>query len=315
MNTMAEFDFIRKIHRKIKVRSNDVIIGIGDDCALIDNGKKLLVTVDSQVENIHFRRDWGRPEYLGRKLVRVNMSDIFAKGGIPKYALLSVGLSDKKQSSFIPGYIDGVISELNINKIQLIGGNVSSVKSDLFFDLVMIGQVDGKNLRLRKGAGAGDIIAVSGTLGNASAGVEILSKDRAPAGRYRGLTDAFFSPDIVYYGNRKFWDYVTSSIDISDGLTGDLGHILESSGCGAEIDSDSIPVSEELRHYCRENGKDIFHFALSGGEDYRLLVTLRKNIPKKLIKENGFFVIGKIVRKKGLRIRGLKKRYNSFEHF
>ncbi|MCX7943762.1 MAG: thiamine-phosphate kinase [Deltaproteobacteria bacterium] len=312
---MSEFDFIERIQRKIKVRKGEINVGIGDDCAFIKNGNNLLITVDSQVENIHFKLSWGRPELLGRKLVRINMSDIYAKGGNPEYALLSIGVDYKNKKGYINTYINGVIKELEDNNIQLIGGNVSSVKKGIFFDLVMIGVVKEAKFRYRGGAKIGDYIAVSGMLGDASAGVKILEYFGPISKSYERLVNAFYGPEVYYYGDKKIWNYVNASIDISDGLIGDLSHILKSSNCGALIDLDKIPISSELRKFCGEKGLDINYFALSGGEDYRLLVTLKENTPKSVILESGFTIIGKIVKQRGIRIKGIKKSYSSFKHF
>jgi len=312
---MSEFEFIEKIKRRIKVRNKKVGIGIGDDCALIGGRGNQLITTDIQVENIHFDIKWGMPERFGAKLVRINISDIYAKGGIPEYALLSLGINYKNKKSYIDKYVNGVIDELERNKIQLIGGNISSVKSDIFFDMMMMGSVQIKRLRKRDGAGVGDLIAVSNNLGDAAGGLDILINRRRLISGFDSLVDAFVYPQVEYFGNYKLWDYVTSSIDISDGLIGDLNHILKNSRCGANINSKDLPISDVLREYSQKYKKDIFRFALSGGEDYRLLVTLKQEIPDSLIKEAGFIVIGQIIRDKKLYIKGVKGNYVGFEHF
>ncbi|MCX7959440.1 MAG: thiamine-phosphate kinase [Deltaproteobacteria bacterium] len=314
---MSEFDFIEKIKRRVKVNKERVLTGIGDDCALIKGGNRMLITVDSQVENIHFRTKWGNPETFGRKLVRINISDIYAKGGIPEYALLSLGADYKSQKRYFENYINGVLFELEFNNVQLIGGNISSVRSGLFFDLVVLGSVTRKRYRGRDGAKEGDLIAVSGKLGDASSGLEILERGRVRENYYNELVRAFMLPEVIYFGNTNIWKYITSSIDISDGLSGDLTHILKESHCGAEIYPEEIPVSSELAIYCRNNKQDILKYVLSGGEDYRLLVTLKRNTPDDLIEKSGFKVIGRIVHKKGLFIKGIRDRdiYKSFEHF
>lgn len=312
---MSEFDFIEKIKERVKNNKRDVILGIGDDCALIKGGNDLLITVDSQVEDIHFECRWNRPVELGKKLVKINISDIYAKGGIPQYALLSIGVNYKKRKRFIDNYISGIIDELESNNIQLIGGNVSSTKQNIFFDMVLIGVVEKGRLRRRDGANPGDIIAVSGEIGDASCGLMILKKkNRFDKGELK-LIKRFLYPDVRYFGDREIWNYVTSSIDISDGLAGDIMHILDSSSVGAVIDARRIPLSSELIDYCNRHRLDVFRFALSGGEDYRLLVTLKKDTPEEIIRRIGFSPIGVIIHKKGLKITGISKSYRGFEHF
>ncbi len=312
---MSEFDFIESIRKKIRVRNKNVLIGIGDDCALIDESRNLLVTVDSAVENIHFKREWGSSRLLGRRLVRVNISDIYSKGGVPLYALLSIGIDYKKRGAFVNRYVDGVIYELERNKIQLIGGNVSSAKDDMFFDLVLIGKVERGKLKRRDGAKSGDMIAVSGKLGDAACGLNILLTNQKRRTKYSSFINSFLLPDVRSFSEYRIWNYVTSSIDISDGLIGDLSHILEKSRCGAVLWKERIPVSRALIEYCKNNRLDIYRFILAGGEDYRILVTLRRDTPAKVIEESEFSVIGMIENKSGIRISGLKNNYEPFKHF
>lgn len=314
-NIMAEFDFIERIRRLIGVKKRDVVLGVGDDCAIIKGKSDILITIDSQVEDVHFKMEWGEPFKLGRRLVRINVSDIYAKGGIPKYALFSIGIDYKNKKEFVWRYIEGVLVELNNNDIQLIGGNVSSTSSKLFFDMVIIGDVNHNSIKRRDGAKVGDIIAVSGCLGDASAGLDILKKNYSLSKSYSRLVQKFYLPEVKCYSSKRIWSYVTSSIDISDGVVGDIRHILKASRCGAEIDASKVPTSKELRNYCNENGCDILDFALSGGEDYRLLVTLKRETPQKLIKHSGFHIIGEIIKTECLRINGVKKLYKAYEHF
>lgn len=312
---MNEFEFIRGIRKRLSLFRDEVRVGIGDDCAVLDIGDNFLVTVDSAVENIHFKREWGHPYWLGKKLVRVNVSDIYAKGGTPVAAFISTGLrfrtlGDKR---FIKKYIDGILDELASFNIQLAGGNVSSVARDMFFDMTLIGKVDKGSFRGRSGALSGDLISVSGSLGDSMAGLMMLSDRRFK--RDESLIDRFFLPDIKPLSEMRVWQYVTSSIDISDGLYGDLSHILEESRCGATIFVGKIPVSENLRRFCKRYNFDIYKFAIGGGEDYRMLLTIRADTPEILIEESGLHIIGQIESGSALRIIGSDGKYNSFHHF
>lgn len=312
---MTEFDFINKIKKKVRLKNKGVILGIGDDCALIDAKKELLITVDSAVENVHFKREWDSGWTSGRKLVRANISDIYAKGGIPVYALLSIGIDYNKKGEFVKRYIDGILFELEKNNIQLIGGNVSSSRGNMFFDLILMGEVLKDKFKRRSGANVGDLIAVSGNLGDSAAGLDILLNQRRDKDKYKKLIMAFMLPEVRYFGNQKIWDYVTSSIDISDGLIGDLNHILEESGCGADLQKDRLPVSKELVEYCDRYRLDLYRYVMGGGEDYKILVTLKNNTPTEIIKRSKFSIIGQIEKRRGIRIAGIGCRYNSFKHF
>ena len=313
---MDEFEFIEQIKRRVKIKNREVLFGIGDDCALLRIKRDTLMTVDSAVEDIHFKVEWGFAYHLGRKLVRANISDIFSKGGEGIAAFLSVGVNmrDKGKARFISRYIEGVIDELNAHKIELSGGNVSAVRDRCFFDLFLVGGAQKGNFRGRGGASPSEMIAIDGSVGDSSAGLFVLSKGLERRG-YKRLIERFLLPEIKPHYKSRIWDYVTSSIDISDGLIGDLGHILDSSRCGARIDVNRIPVSDILREFCKKHGLDIFEFILSGGEDYRLLVTLRQNTPQSLIKKSNFVVIGEITKGSALKLLGIRGKYTSFKHF
>jgi len=313
---MDEFEFIERIRRRVKIKNRGVLLGIGDDCAILRISRDALITVDSAVEDVHFKMGWGFAYQLGRKLVRANISDLFSKGGEGVAAFLSVGVNmgDKRKANFISRYIDGIIDELNAYKIELSGGNVSAVKDRCFFDLFLLGSLKKGNFRGRNGASPSDLIAIDGPIGDSSAGLFILSKGLEKRG-YERLIKRFLNPEIRPHYKSRIWDYVTSSIDISDGLIGDLGHILKSSRCGARVDVDRIPVSDILKEFCKRRRLDIFEFILSGGEDYRLLVTLRSNTPQSLIEESNFVVIGNITRGSALQLLGVRGKYTSFKHF
>ncbi len=312
---MNEFEFIRYIKRRLKVGRKEVLIGIGDDCALVNSDQNLLITVDSQVEDIHFRKRWGYPYQLGKKLVRINVSDIYAKGGEPVAAFLSIGIRYNKEDDrrFISKYISGIIDELTELNIELAGGNVSATKNNMFFDMTVIGKVIKQNLRRRNGASAGDLIAISGQIGDSLAGLMIL--ENALYERDNFLIKRFLLPDIMDFSKKRIWRYVTSSIDISDGLYGDISHLLENSDYGATVYADKIPHSNQLINFCKKYKKDIYRFSIGGGEDYRLILTLRPDTPLTLIKRARLHIIGKIIKRKGIKIIGTKRSYNSFKHF
>lgn len=312
---MNEFEFIGGIRKRLSIFRDEVRLGIGDDCAVLNISDNFLVTVDSAVENIHFKREWGHPYWLGKKLVRVNVSDIYAKGGTPVAAFISTGLrfrtlDDKR---FVKKYIDGIVDELTGFNIQLAGGNVSAVVRDMFFDMTLIGKVDKRNFRRRSGALSGDLLSVSGSLGDSMAGFMILSDKRFKRDKF--LINRFFLPDVKTLSEKRIWQYVTSSIDISDGLYGDLSHILEESRCGASVFADKIPVSENLRRFCKRYNFDIYKFAIGGGEDYRMLLTLKADTPEVLIEESGLYIIGQIENGNALKIIGSGGKYRSFHHF
>ncbi len=307
---MREKQFISYIRQKSPVLNNNVIKSIGDDSAVIkyNSNKYFLITTDALCENNHFSRKYFYPEEIGAKAMAVNISDICAMGGIPKHCLVTIGFHKREKQEFINRIYSSLISYSNNYGVDLIGGDTVSSNS-LFISVVLIGVVDKKNILYRNGAKPGDIIYVTGLLGDSGAGLDVLLKK----GRKNLKSFEYFPvrkhlvPTPKYMEARILSDskLVNSCIDISDGLVNDLINITNESVCGAEIYADMIPFSSSVTNVAKEFKKDPLDYALYGGEDYELLFTVSPKNNKRFIdyiKKAGLnvFEIGKITRKKEL---------------
>lgn len=310
LSRIGEFGLIRRFLSKLSFKTRNVVVGPGDDCAVIRvSGKRyLLVTTDMLIEGVHFRRDWMTPSVIGEKAMLVNLSDIAAMGGNPRFALISVGLPRSFSVSEADRLFLGIKKVARENGVAVIGGDTNA-SHRLVINVVMIGEAEGGRVLTRSGAREGDSIYVTGTLGDAALALQarrpLLPPCRIPVGKKLAR-------------NRS----VHSLIDLSDGLAGDLRHILEESGVGAEVDIEKVPVSPGFFEKARRLGRDADLLKLAGGEDYELLWTASPGagMPRKI---NGVPVakIGTILPKgAGLRLidsRGkrFRKKISGFRHF
>lgn len=271
-----ELSALRLIEEQFENASKCVEVGIGDDAAAVSikPGRLLLATTDCQVEDVHFIKSLISPRDLARKAVAVSVSDIGAMGGTPKFILASLGFSKDEDESLIDELIRGFRASEEEFEVRLIGGNLSSSEK-LFLDVTALGEVGPENIVRRSGAAPGDIICVSGTLGDSALGMKVLGKgDTGEAGAY--LIDRHIMPKPQLALGRLLAEkkLVTSMIDVSDGLLLDLERITVHQGTGAEIKIEKIPVSREYGYLVSDYTSDRYELALSGGEDYELLFTV-----------------------------------------
>lgn len=279
IDQLGEFGLIDRIQHALPVPGDDVLVGIGDDVAVLsaDSACVWLATCDVQLEGAHFLRDAIAPRDLGRKALAINLSDIAATGGTPRFALVSLGLSNDLDVEFVDGLYVGLRAEAETFGVDIVGGNISRSPLGVWIDVFLLGDAPRGNILLRSGARVGDRILVTGTLGDAAAGVALLA-NAAPA-----TTDAYAAiararrdtpTPRVREGRLIGAAHVaTAMIDVSDGLASDLGHICERSNVGARVFAEKLPVANENRALARAAHGDEWHFALYGGEDYELLFT------------------------------------------
>ena len=268
----GEFDFIRYIKKSFGLRA------VGDDCAILpkDDRSDLLVTADLLVKNIDFKLEWTMPEDLGRKALAVSLSDIAAMGGKPAWALLTIGIPESLwESDFVKRFYEGWTELAEHFEVQLVGGDISRA-SELVIDSIVGGEVPKGAAVLRSGARAGDAIYVSGSLGGAAAGLQILEKANqfVPDSRHERLIEFQLRPTPRVELGRWLLEYriPTAMIDLSDGLSSDIHHICELSGVGADLDASLIPIDKDLKNSFSANRA--LAFALNGGEDFELLFTV-----------------------------------------
>lgn len=260
MKKVGEETLIDKIKMVTGGYSCNVIKGIGDDCAVVKAGNKyLLYTTDSIVEGVHFSRKTFSPRDIGRKVAAVNISDIAAMGGIPKYMLVSLFLPKEITEKLIGELYGGINEECRRYGVKTIGGNISHA-NQLIIDVFLIGETDKNNIIYRSGAKIGDKVLVTGTVGKKDAWTRV-PEPRVKEGR-------------LITRSKK----ATAMIDVSDGLSTDLLHICDESKVGVRLYADRLPTDDIGR-------------ALNGGEDYELCFTA--SVPK--IKDVKATVIGEII--------------------
>ncbi len=258
-------------------RSVMLKLGIGDDCAVLRprRGDELVVTTDLSLENVHFRRDWHPPQSAGHRCLARGLSDLAAMGARPEAAFLSLALPPELTGTWMEGFLDGFLALAKRHRVPLAGGDMA--KAGLVIaDVVLLGSVpQGKSL-LRSGAGAGDVIYVTGALGGSAA--ELLALERRPRAFLGAETEGHphLFPEPRLAAGRKLMasNLATAAIDLSDGLSTDLAHVCEESGLAAEIDAEALPV----------DARASLEQALHGGEDYELLFTARPKtvLPRQL---------------------------------
>jgi len=285
LREIGEFGLINRIRKWTSTSDPALLKGIGDDVAVIETGAKVwLVTTDLLIEDIHFELTWTDPFHLGRKALFVNLSDIAAMGGIPKYFLISLGLPENLSLSFLSSFYRGLKDGAKRFGVDLIGGD-TSVSRKIIINICLLGEGKRGNLLFRSGARVGDDLFVSGTLGDAALGLKILRKNGL-RGRLKGLVRKHLSPSPrIHLGQvlaRNHW--ATAMIDVSDGLLIDTNHLLEESGVGAWIWEDRIPLSKLYQKWIHSFSKSPYRFALSGGEDYELLFTAPPEMRRRILR-------------------------------
>ena len=285
--------------------------GIGDDCAVvpIPGGHQALITTDFSLENVHFRRDWHPAESVGHRCLTRGLSDIAAMGGTPLAVFLSLALPRDLPQNWVDGFLRGLLKLAGKFKVNLAGGDTAQSPGGVLADIVVLGSVPKGKAVLRSGARQGGRIYVTGGLG-ASAAIDLLSRrTKSRAGDFPRHFHPTPRIEVGRFLREK--GLASAMIDISDGLSTDLGHICEESGVGAEIETDEIPVAR----------KADLRFALHGGEDYELLFTaaVGKKVPSRIA---GVDVrqIGTVGRGRKIRMRGkdgLKQELKpqGWEHF
>lgn len=267
VSDLGEFGLIRKIGELLGERFDD-------DCAGVKfEGVELLLTVDSLVEGVHFLKSYP-PEAVGWKAVSVNVSDVAASGGLPKWVLVSLVLPKDTEVEYVERLYMGIKKACKFYGCRVVGGNLSRGEN-LVVDVSVVGET--KRRIKRKGAKPGEVLFVSGTLGDSRAGLELLLMERRNYEDFElRLIERHLRPTARVDYVAHLQKYASASVDISDGLVADAGHLAEASGVKVEIDTKKIPVSKELAEFCKRHGKDPVEYALFGGEDYQLLFTQKE---------------------------------------
>jgi thiamine-monophosphate kinase len=300
LSETGELRLIDMIRKKFRKKAAGIVVGIGDDCAVVKSRDgHVLLSTDMMVEGVHFDLSWMTLFQLGFKLVSVNVSDVYAMGGRPDYLLLNLAAPGDFQVSAVEELFDGIAAASALYRVSVIGGDVSS-SDRLMLSAAVTGHAD--RVVSRAGAGVGDLVYVTGSLGDAAAGLLVLKRMKRPlrpeeAGEapvplardvVRTLVERHVMPKAVRPD--RIAAVATSMIDISDGLLIDLSRLCAEGRVGARIYAAKIPMSEEMKRAAEVFGASALELALSGGEDYQLLFTAPKEAKVRAVR------IGEITR-------------------
>jgi thiamine-monophosphate kinase len=280
IGALGEFALIARLQQRLHpAASRQVVRGIGDDCAVLrpTAGTDLLLTTDTQEEDVHFRRDWATPQDIGWRCLAVNVSDIAAMGGLPLGAVIALSVPATLEVAFLEAFYDGLQELATAYDCPIIGGNVSKASEHLAVTITVLGEVPSGRGVYRSGARVGDEIWVTGDLGGAKAGLEVLCHPEAVAGlataevlrRYRRPRPRLREAQYL-----RQHSVLHSLIDLSDGLSSDLAHICQESGVGARLEAARIPIAGEVRRVAHALQVDPLTFAVHGGEDFELCFTV-----------------------------------------
>ena len=277
MEHLAERNIIAAIARQQAGKAADLVRGIGDDCAVVRKAGGLvdLWTTDALVEGVHFDLAWHPPGLLGRKAASVNLSDIGAMGGRPRFALLALGLSAACDREFVDEMVAGFLQVLAEHDMVLVGGDTVYAGERLMLSITVCGEMAERQVCYRSAARPGDLVWVSGCLGNAACGLELCRRGMQGQQEYALLCRAHLDPQPQVRLGRLLAQsgLMHAMMDISDGLATDLAHICQESGVGAEILADEVPLAAGLPRAAAVLELSPLQLALQGGEDYQLVFT------------------------------------------
>lgn len=310
LSTMGEFALIERLTDEFKIQNKSTLKGVGDDCAVIRNGEKLMVVnTQTMVEGVNFDMTYTPLKHLGYKAVASALSNVAAMNAKPCQILVSIAASNRFSVEALEELYAGIRFCCQRYEVDLVGGDINSSRSGLMITITAIGEVEECKITYRKGAKLHDLICVSGDLGSAYSGLLILEREKATfqanpnfqpdLDSFDYVLERYLKPeprfDIVKFLEEK--DIVpTSMIDVSDGLASELLHICKESNCGCEVYEDRIPIDYQTTRVCSELSKNMLPMsnALNGGEDYELLFTISQKDYEKVKDAVEITIIGHI---------------------
>lgn len=285
---LGEFALIERLTNDFKSKNKSTIKSIGDDAAVIDyNDKQMVVSTDMLLEGIHFDLSYMPLKHLGYKAVVINLSDIFAMNAIPKQITVSIAISNRFSVEALEIFYSGVKEACKKYNVDLVGGDTTSSLKGLIISITALGKVNKEDVVYRNGAKEGDLICVTGDLGAAYLGFQVLNREKQvyqenpnsqpDLTKHKYLVGRQLKPEAKPELISYFKDYEilpTSMIDISDGLSSELMHISKQSKVGCKIYDANLPISKDVFDLAIELNMDPMMCALNGGEDYELLFTI-----------------------------------------
>ncbi len=311
LSQLGEFLLIDKLTKDNKIKNKTTKKSIGDDAAIIkyDNNCQTVISNDLLVEGVHFDLSYAPLKYVGYKAIVANLSDIYAMNAIPEQIIVSIAVSNRFSLEALEELYKGIYEACNNYNVDLVGGDTTSSKLGMFISVTAVGKAEKIKLTYRNGAQKDDLICVSGDLGAAYMGLQILEREKKVALETKTNPDwtgkeyilqrqlrPEARKDIINYFNLK--DIVPNSmLDISDGLSSEILHICSQSQCGAKIYEEKLPIAEETFNNAMEMNIVPTTAAMNGGEDYELVFTLSKNQKDKIEENDQIFIIGEMTDK------------------
>lgn len=323
--TLGEFGLIKHLTDNLPVFNDSTKIGVGDDAAVIDNkDERTLVTTDLMLEGVHFDLTYFPLKHLGYKAAMINFSDIYAMNGFPKQITVSLGISKRFSVEDMDELYSGIRLACEEQKVDIVGGDTVSSANGLAISITCIGSAKAEEIVSRSGAKEGDLVCVSGDLGAAYAGLQLLEREKmvfqsqsneSATKSNASLIEDAIQPDFTgkeYLLERQLKPtarrdiiellrkanlHPTSMIDVSDGLSGDMLHICEDSEVGCRLFEEHLPIDYQTAVQAEQFNMNLTTFALNGGEDYELLFTLPISAHTQIAELDGIKPIGHITKK------------------
>jgi len=303
---IGEFGLIDRLSEGVEPQNEETIKGIGDDAAVFDMGNELLLTsTDMLLEGVHFDLSYMPLQHLGYKAIAVNVSDIAAMNGVPKQVTVNLGLSNRFSVEAVEVMYEGIKAACKEYKVDLVGGDTTSSQSGLVISVTVLGVASKEKVVYRNGARENDILCVTGDLGGAFVGLQVLEREKQEflvnpdmqpqLDKYDYVVGRQLRPkarmDIIH----EFADLnirPTSMIDVSDGLASEAFHLCKQSGLGVAIYEDKLPIEKQAYETAAEFSIDPNACALNGGEDYELLFTIGQEDFEKIKNHSDIHTIG-----------------------
>lgn len=321
ISQLGEFGLIDKLTEDLKPSNSTTVYGVGDDAAVLEYGDRCtLVTTDMLMEGVHFDLTYVPLKHLGYKSAIVNISDIYAMNGKPEQMTLSVALSKRFSVEDMQEFYQGVKLACQRHGVDLVGGDTTSSLTGLAISITCIGSADKNEIVYRNGARNTDLICVTGNLGAAYMGLQLLEREKSVYYSTRHSDSEPFNPDFagkeyllerqlkpeargdVLENLRKAGIRPTAMMDISDGLSSELLHICKQSKCGCTIYEERIPIDYQTAVMAEEFNMNVYTCALNGGEDYELLFTIPLTDFEKISAVKDVKVIGHITDSENVRV-------------
>lgn len=312
LNSLGEFGLIKHLTQFIEVSNESTLKGIGDDAAVLNyKDKQVVVSTDMLVEGVHFDLSYVPLKHLGYKSVSVNLSDIYAMNAQPKQITVSIAVSNRFSVEALEELYAGMLMACKKHQVDIVGGDTTSSKSGLIISITAIGQATEDEIVYRNGAKEGDLLCVSGDLGGAYLGLQLLEREKQIFMESPGVQPDLDGNDYILERQLKpearkdipallkvLEVKPTAMIDISDGLASEILHITSQSKAGCNVYEEKIPIDPSTYNTAREFNLDPTVCALSGGEDYELLFTIRQEDFPKIKANPDITVIGHITLEK-----------------